>query len=271
MGRALARHPQAFLLDEPLSNLDAKLRTQLRAELKRIHQLVPTTSIYVTHDQVEAMTLGHRIAVMADGRIQQLGDPQDVYDRPANLFVAGFIGSPPMNLLGGRSRRRRSAARPGAPARRRWCSACGPRRCSPAATATPGPALEIVVEVVEPLGSEVMVHGRARRWPGRPGGDHGAARGRRAAGSPGEVLRLAFDPDAAHVFDARAGRAVSGADGRPLGQPLGVGPGEAGGPGHRGVGRRRARAPAAARPSQPAPPARATTSPARNESPLPTG
>ena len=99
MGRALARHPQAFLLDEPLSNLDAKLRTQLRAELKRIHQLVPTTSIYVTHDQVEAMTLGHRIAVMAGGRIQQLGDPQDVYDRPANLFVAGFIGSPPMNLL----------------------------------------------------------------------------------------------------------------------------------------------------------------------------
>ena len=101
MGRALARHPQAFLLDEPLSNLDAKLRTQLRAELKKIHQLVPTTSIYVTHDQVEAMTLGDRIAVMADGRIQQLGAPQDVYDEPANLFVAGFIGSPAMNLMRG--------------------------------------------------------------------------------------------------------------------------------------------------------------------------
>ena len=119
MGRALARHPRAFLLDEPLSNLDAKLRTQLRAELKRIHQLVPTTSIYVTHDQVEAMTLGDRVAVMAEGRIQQLGAPQEVYDHPANLFVAGFIGSPPMNLIAGDGRpgdggggRDRAAGRP---------------------------------------------------------------------------------------------------------------------------------------------------------------
>ena len=103
--------PQVFLLDEPLSNLDAKLRTQLRAELKKIHQLVPTTSVYVTHDQIEAMTLGDRVAVMSGGRIQQLGTPQDVYDHPANLFVAGFIGNPPMNLIRDGDDRARDPAR----------------------------------------------------------------------------------------------------------------------------------------------------------------
>ena len=101
MGRALVREPKVFLLDEPLSNLDAKLRVQMRAELKRLHQRLGITTIYVTHDQVEAMTLGDRIAVMSAGRLQQLGAPQDVYDNPSNVFVAGFIGSPPMNLLQG--------------------------------------------------------------------------------------------------------------------------------------------------------------------------
>src|SRR5216110_1917324 len=101
MGRALVREPKAFLLDEPLSNLDAKLRVQMRAELKRIHQRLGITTIYVTHDQVEAMTLGDRIVVMSNGRVQQIGAPQDVYRRPQNLFVAGFIGSPAMNLVRG--------------------------------------------------------------------------------------------------------------------------------------------------------------------------
>ena len=101
MGRALVREPRAFLLDEPLSNLDAKLRVQVRAELKRLHRRLGITTIYVTHDQVEAMTLGDRIVVMSGGELQQVGAPQDVYDRPANIFVAGFIGSPPMNLLRG--------------------------------------------------------------------------------------------------------------------------------------------------------------------------
>ena len=104
MGRALVREPKVFLLDEPLSNLDAKLRVQMRAELKRLHQRLGITTIYVTHDQVEAMTLGDRIAVMSAGRLQQIGAPQEVYDHPANVFVAGFIGSPPMNLLPGPSR-----------------------------------------------------------------------------------------------------------------------------------------------------------------------
>ena len=99
MGRALARNPAVFLFDEPLSNLDAKLRVEMRAEIKALHQRLKSTIVYVTHDQVEAMTLGDRIAVMKDGRVQQLGRPEAVYERPENLYVAGFIGSPTMNLL----------------------------------------------------------------------------------------------------------------------------------------------------------------------------
>jgi sn-glycerol 3-phosphate transport system ATP-binding protein len=99
MGRALVREPKAFLLDEPLSNLDAKLRVQMRAELKRIHQRLGITTIYVTHDQVEAMTLGDRLCVMSDGEVQQIGTTDDIYNRPANTFVAAFMGSPPMNLI----------------------------------------------------------------------------------------------------------------------------------------------------------------------------
>jgi multiple sugar transport system ATP-binding protein len=101
MGRALARDPQLFLFDEPLSNLDAKLRVEMRAEIKRLHQLSGITSVYVTHDQIEAMTLGSRIAVMKDGVLQQIGTPDDIYHRPANTYVAGFIGSPTMNFIEG--------------------------------------------------------------------------------------------------------------------------------------------------------------------------
>ena len=103
MGRALARQPQLFLFDEPLSNLDAKLRVEMRAEIKRLHQLSGITSVYVTHDQIEAMTLGSRIAVMKGGVLQQLGTPDDIYSRPANTYVASFIGSPTMNLVAGKS------------------------------------------------------------------------------------------------------------------------------------------------------------------------
>jgi multiple sugar transport system ATP-binding protein len=101
MGRALARDPQIFLFDEPLSNLDAKLRVEMRAEIKRLHQLSGITSVYVTHDQIEAMTLGSRIAVMKDGVLQQIGTPDDIYRRPANTYVASFIGSPTMNFISG--------------------------------------------------------------------------------------------------------------------------------------------------------------------------
>src|ERR1700746_1815663 len=99
LGRAIVRHPQVFLFDEPLSNLDAKLRVQMRVELKKLHERLGTTAIYVTHDQVEAMTLGDRVVVMRDGWVQQVGDPMTLYNEPANRFVAGFIGSPAMNFV----------------------------------------------------------------------------------------------------------------------------------------------------------------------------
>jgi multiple sugar transport system ATP-binding protein len=99
MGRAIVRNPKVFLFDEPLSNLDAKLRVQMRTEIKKVHQIVPTTTIYVTHDQVEAMTLADRVVVMNAGRIEQVGPPQELYHRPVSRFVAGFIGSPGMNFL----------------------------------------------------------------------------------------------------------------------------------------------------------------------------
>src|SRR5580765_3811591 len=105
MGRAIVRDPQVFLFDEPLSNLDAKLRVAMRTEIKELHQRLKTTTVYVTHDQIEAMTMGDQIVVMKDGRIEQTGSPLDLYDHPANLFVAGFIGSPAMNFLPGTLRR----------------------------------------------------------------------------------------------------------------------------------------------------------------------
>src|SRR5438067_12414621 len=110
MGRAIVRDPQVFLFDEPLSNLDAKLRVAMRGEIKELHQRLKTTSIYVTHDQIEAMTMGDQIVVMRDGRIEQTGSPLELYDQPANQFVAGFIGSPAMNFLSGTIRRANGAA-----------------------------------------------------------------------------------------------------------------------------------------------------------------
>src|SRR5699024_2248834 len=101
LGRAIVREPKVFLMDEPLSNLDAKLRVQMRTEISKLHQRLQTTFIYVTHDQVEAMTMGTRIVVMKDGIVQQVDSPQEIYNNPANIFVAGFIGSPQMNFIDG--------------------------------------------------------------------------------------------------------------------------------------------------------------------------
>src|SRR5438477_8116905 len=109
MGRAIVRDPQVFLFDEPLSNLDAKLRVQMRTEIKALHQRLRTTSVYVTHDQVEAMTMADRIVVMHDGRVEQIGTPLELYDAPTNLFVAGFIGSPAMNFIDAVLRRENGA------------------------------------------------------------------------------------------------------------------------------------------------------------------
>ncbi|MGQ0521373.1 MAG: ABC transporter ATP-binding protein [Actinomycetota bacterium] len=181
MGRAIVREPQAFLMDEPLSNLDAKLRVQMRAEIGRIQSSLGVTTIYVTHDQTEAMTLGDRVAVMRKGVLQQVATPQELYDDPVNLFVAGFIGSPAMNLveatveqsgggwdlvLGSRRLRldeRAVAARPGlaAYAGRRVAAGIRPEDMEDAAVATGGPPdrrLAVTTELVEAMGSDVFVH-----------------------------------------------------------------------------------------------------------------
>jgi sn-glycerol 3-phosphate transport system ATP-binding protein len=205
MGRALVRDPEVFLLDEPLSNLDAKLRAEMRTELKRLHQNLPVTTIYVTHDQVEAMTLGDHIAVMRDGRLQQFGAPQEVYDRPANVFVAGFIGSPPMNILSGVARGGRVSAgdfvleRPGVPDGDVMVG-LRPQAMRPASDGMP--ALDFRIDVVEPLGDEVVLHGTAASTSAVACVDS------RVRPSAGSVLRLGIDPADVHVFDAASGSAI---------------------------------------------------------------
>ena len=160
MGRAMVREPKAFLMDEPLSNLDAKLRVAMRAELARLHERLGVTTVYVTHDQVEAMTLGQRVAVLRDGVLQQCDTPQELFDRPANLFVAAFIGSPSMNLVeatvdGGRVRVRRHDAAAAARGRRwRARPARDPRASGRRTSGTP-PA---------PTSSWPRDRGRRPRW-----------------------------------------------------------------------------------------------------------
>jgi ABC-type sugar transport system ATPase subunit len=228
MGRALVREPAAFLLDEPLSNLDAKLRVQVRGDLKRLHQRLGITTIYVTHDQVEAMTLGERVAVMSDGVLQQLGAPQDVYDHPANLFVAGFIGSPPMNLL--RAEARGGVANAGDLSLPIDGLPDGdvvlglrPEHLRPATDEQP--STEFQVEVVEPLGDGVIVHGTVSgTLVTAPSGDDEVLP--RLAGdraeittkfeptlrpTPGERMRLMIAPHHVHVFDGRTGDVIVGA------------------------------------------------------------
>ena len=181
MGRAIVRQPQAFLMDEPLSNLDAKLRVQMRAEIGRLQRDLGVTTIYVTHDQTEAMTLGHRVAVMKKGVLQQIAAPQELYDRPTNLFVAGFIGSPAMNFLSGVLGRGDDGsyvvalgpeilqipealirARPGLAAFVDQPVIVGirPEEMEDAALggSAPGRSLSCIAELVEPLGSDLMVH-----------------------------------------------------------------------------------------------------------------
>jgi sn-glycerol 3-phosphate transport system ATP-binding protein len=224
MGRALVRDPKAFLLDEPLSNLDAKLRVQVRGDLKRLHQQVGITTIYVTHDQVEAMTLGDRIAVMSAGRIEQVSTPQDVYDNPATLFVAGFIGSPAMNLLRGVVRNGTVTAGDltlGMPKLPDGDVVVGLRP----KLLRPGPdregSLRFRVDVVEPLGDGVLVHGTIKGQlaqiiqeeellPSLLGSEATvtALLEPREAPQPGEQLSLSINPHEVHFFDARTGLAI---------------------------------------------------------------
>jgi len=199
MGRALVREPAVFLLDEPLSNLDAKLRVQVRAEIRDLQSRTRTTMIYVTHDQVEAMTLADRVAVLDRGRLQQIAPPREVYERPANAFVAGFIGNPPMNLFPARvlasavPAARTAGVRPEAIA---------------LVTANADGALRAVVEHVECLGHESLVHARV---DGSPGGEpvRVVARvdGMPTVG-PGDTVGLGIDPAHVHLF-AEDGRTLS--------------------------------------------------------------
>jgi multiple sugar transport system ATP-binding protein len=246
MGRALVREPRAFLMDEPLSNLDAKLRTSMRGELARLHEHLPTTTIYVTHDQVEAMTLGQRVAVMRDGVVQQCDIPQRLFEQPANLFVGAFIGSPAMNLVearveGAEVRFGSSALRlPGVARLGQRAVALGirPTSFTLAGEADPAwPRLAAQVDLVEQLGAESNLLFTIDAPPvateavkAAIGGESGADEGRllvedrrarftarifeRVRLAAGDRVELAIDPSQLHLFDLDSGDALAGE--RPL-------------------------------------------------------
>jgi multiple sugar transport system ATP-binding protein len=220
LGRAIVRHPQVFLFDEPLSNLDAKLRVQMRVELKKLHERLGTTAIYVTHDQVEAMTLGDRVVVMRDGWVQQVGDPMELYNEPANRFVAGFIGSPAMNFAtvriasengslwaeGDAIRLKLPAAmtnRLAAHAGQEVTFGIRPEDLRIAADADPAEmSVDAEVEVVERLGSEILLDvavGPATMV---------AAVEPTVRAKVHDRLRLAVNPNRLHFFDAQSENAI---------------------------------------------------------------
>ena len=207
MGRAIVRNPQVFLFDEPLSNLDAKLRVQMRAEIKELHQRLKVTTVYVTHDQIEAMTMADKIVVMNHGHIEQAGAPLELYDRPANLFVAGFIGSPAMNMLHGRLDNGVFVDAAGT----RWPLPPGHRAqdgqdivygVRPEHLRLDTNGIPTRVHVVEPTGSETQVVLKI--------GDvslMGAFRERITAG-PGEPLPVVPELDLVHLFDKKTGKRI---------------------------------------------------------------
>jgi sn-glycerol 3-phosphate transport system ATP-binding protein/multiple sugar transport system ATP-binding protein len=212
MGRAVARRPSVFLFDEPLSNLDAALRAQVRVEIKRLHQSLGATMLYVTHDQVEAMTLADRLVVLNGGKVEQQGAPLDVYHRPATRFVAGFLGSPAMNFLTATVRGERiEAVGLRAPRDARTKSLAEgaavvvgvrPHDVTPARE---GATLDLRVEVVEAMGFEAYAHGKV--------GDVtfiARLEGAQSLPKPGDTLPLAVPPEALHLFDADTGAALRG-------------------------------------------------------------
>ena len=210
MGRAIVRAPQVFLFDEPLSNLDAKLRVQMRAEIKELHQRLKTTTVYVTHDQVEAMTMADRIVVLHDGIVEQIGTPLELYDRPSNLFVAGFIGSPSMNMFTG------TIHGGAAPFFQTKDGAKLPLARIPDGTdgldaiygirpehLTLGGDVHSQVTVIEPTGAETQVIARL-------GKDKiiGVFR-ERVTTRPGDMIAMSPDLSLVHLFDAKTGKRIS--------------------------------------------------------------
>ena len=190
MGRAIVRQPEVFLFDEPLSNLDAKLRAQTRLEIQKLHAELGVTSLFVTHDQVEAMTLAQRMIVMNGGRAEQIGAPLEVYARPASVFVAGFIGSPPMNLL----------------ARGERVLGVRPEHLAPCAAAEA--KLTIDVDLVEPLGGDTLVYGHEAGAGGPDGAARVAVRLPAHVTVPNGHLPLRYGPAHEHWFDAASGRRI---------------------------------------------------------------
>ena len=221
LGRAIVREPAVFLMDEPLSNLDAKLRVQTRAEIARLHQRLRTTMVYVTHDQVEAMTMGTRIAVMSDGILQQVGTPQVLYDQPANRFVAGFIGSPSMNFLdvtfdssggtpkltgpGGWSATlpQRLANSVGASSGRKLVAGFRPEHLELDPVAGDTVTLPGKADVVEYLGNEELLHVTAAEK------DIVAIVGSEHRVKPGDILNLILPLSKLHLFDAESGLSLT--------------------------------------------------------------
>jgi multiple sugar transport system ATP-binding protein len=214
MGRAIVRDPQVFLFDEPLSNLDAKLRVQMRVEIKSLHHRLHATSVYVTHDQIEAMTMADRIVVLQEGRVEQVGSPLELYDHPANLFVAGFIGSPAMNFVRGRLRRGDDAA---------WIEANDgtrlpgghnqngqdgqevvysfrPEHLSLGAT---GQGVPAKILVIEPTGADTHVYCEFC------GAQICTVFGERLAFKPGETIWLQPKDEAVHLFDSATGKVLN--------------------------------------------------------------
>jgi multiple sugar transport system ATP-binding protein len=221
MGRAIVRNPQAFLMDEPLSNLDAKLRVQTRTEIAALQRRLGVTTVYVTHDQVEAMTMGDRVCVLKDGYLQQVDTPRNLYDRPDNVFVAGFIGSPAMNLidvgldgegavLGGRSfpLPRATMAALAADGSQRATLGFRPESVR---LVGEGEGFPFEVVVVEELGSDAFAYGTLH-ISGSAGGDKLTTLRVDARKPPmkGEVIHIQIDPDEAHVFSTETGLRMSG-------------------------------------------------------------
>ncbi|MFN4212220.1 MAG: ABC transporter ATP-binding protein, partial [Devosia sp.] len=211
MGRAIVRDPQVFLFDEPLSNLDAKLRVQMRAELMELHDRLKTTMVYVTHDQIEAMTMADIIVVMRDGVVEQIGDPLALYDRPDNVFVASFIGSPAMNLLQGRIKEQSFRTADGAsfPVNAATATAAAGKsviygiRPEHFTLGGPGEGIEATIRLFEPTGSETYIAAMV-------GGQQlGVLLRQRLRASVGDTIWLRIDPAQVHIFDAATDQRIA--------------------------------------------------------------
>ena len=205
MGRAIVRNPQVFLFDEPLSNLDAKLRVQMRAEIKELHQRLKVTTVYVTHDQIEAMTMADKIVVMNSGNVEQAGPPLELYDRPANLFVAGFIGSPAMNLVKGGVGGGGFTAEGGAvlPLPQGASGKAGVYGIRPEHIQLRPDGIPATVVLVEPTGSETQVIARIGET------SLTCAFRERVMAKPGETIHILPEMGLVHLFEAGSGRRLA--------------------------------------------------------------